>query len=247
MSAGPARVSSWREARIVAIERLTPRVSAFSLQPEGPIPFRPGQHLDVRLTAPDGYQARRSYSIASAPERPEILELAIERLDDGEVSPFFHDVAEVGDAIEIRGPIGGHFIWTVADGGPLLLIGAGSGVAPLMAMVRHRAAAGSDVPAALLLAARTRAGAPYRAELDRLADETGLALTLALSREPEPGPREVGRRVDAGVVAAALGRLPAPPSHVFVCGSNAFVNVATDALAAAGVAASVIRTERYGG
>lgn len=248
MNAAPSRVSAWSEARIVGVERLTPRVSAFTLTPAEPFAFRAGQHVDVRLTAPDGYQARRSYSIASAPETPHQIELAIEKLDDGEVSPFFHEVAEVGDAIEIRGPIGGHFVWSAADGGPLLLIGAGSGVAPLMAMLRHRAASGATIPTALLLAARARAEAPYVNELQKLAEAgDGFALTLALSRETELRAGEFGRRIDADIVAATLARLPAPPAHAFVCGSNAFVNAATEGLAAAGVPAATVRTERYGG
>ena len=119
----------------------------------------------MRLTAPDGYQAERSYSIASAPEQTPAIELAIERLDDGEVSPFFHDVAEVGDAIELRGPIGGHFVWEANDGGPLLLLGGGSGVVPLMSMLRHRAAVGSRVPALLLFSSRTWEDVIFRDEL----------------------------------------------------------------------------------
>jgi ferredoxin-NADP reductase len=118
----------WQEATITAIAADTPRVKSFMLAPSAPFPFRAGQHVDVRLTAPDGYRAERSYSIASAPDNPANIELAIERLDDGEVSPFFHDMAQVGDRIELRGPIGGHFVWEVDDGGPLLLLGGGSGV-----------------------------------------------------------------------------------------------------------------------
>jgi len=133
----------WQEATINAVTPDTPRVKRFLLAPSAPFPFRAGQHVDVRLTAPDGYRAERSYSIASAPEDTARIELAIERLDDGEVSPFFHDVAEIGDAIELRGPIGGHFVWDVNDGGPLLLLGGGSGVVPLMSMLRHRV--GGDV------------------------------------------------------------------------------------------------------
>ncbi len=136
----------WQPAKITAIVSDTPRVKNFFFELSRPFSFRAGQHVDVRLTAPDGYQAERSYSIASAPEAQSSLELAIERLDDGEVSPFFHDVAAVGDDIELRGPIGGHFVWEVADGGPLLLLGGGSGAVPLMAMIRHRASQGSRHP-----------------------------------------------------------------------------------------------------
>ncbi|RUW71226.1 FAD-binding oxidoreductase, partial [Mesorhizobium sp. M1E.F.Ca.ET.063.01.1.1] len=138
MSAEPQPQSPWQTATISRIEKRTPRVTSFWFQPSRPFTHLAGQHVDVRLTAPDGYQARRSYSIASAPEAGAGIELAIERLDDGEVSPFFHDVAAVGDEIELRGPLGGHFIWEASDGGPVLLVGGGSGVVPLMAMVRHR-------------------------------------------------------------------------------------------------------------
>src|SRR5215203_188571 len=127
--------------------------------------FQAGQHLDVRLTAPDGYQVQRSYSVASAPGLDGLYELIVERLEDGEVSPLFHDVAETGDAIEIRGPFGGHFVWGPEDGGPLLLIGGGSGVAPLMSILRHRAAVAGDVVVVLLQAARTWDGVIYREEL----------------------------------------------------------------------------------
>ena len=140
----------WQQAKITAIVPQTPRIKSFYFELARPFAFRAGQHVDVRLTAPDGYQAERSYSIASAPEMQSRLELAIERLDDGEVSPFFHDVAAVGDDIELRGPIGGHFVWEVADGGPLLLLGGGSGVVPLMSMIRHRASQNSRVPTLLL-------------------------------------------------------------------------------------------------
>ena len=156
---------NWQEATIKAIASDTPRVKSFLFAPASPISFRAGQHVDLRLTAPDGYQAERSYSIASAPERTDGIELAIERLDDGEVSPFFHDVAEIGDPIELRGPIGGHFVWSVEDGGPLLLLGGGSGVVPLMSMLRHREARGSNIPALLLFSARTWDDVIFRDEL----------------------------------------------------------------------------------
>ncbi len=245
MSATP---SVWGAATIAEIIPRTARVTSFLLAPETPFAFRAGQHVDVRLTAPDGYQARRSYSIASAPEAPDTIELAIERLENGEVSQFFHEVAAIGDAIELRGPIGGHFVWSVDDGGPLLLIGAGSGAAPLMAMIRHRTARGSLEPTLLILASRTWDDALFRDELIALHDRRdGFELMLTTSRD---GPRrsgDHGRRIDAAMAAEALARLPRPPAHVFVCGSNAFVETATDALIAAGVAASIIRTERYGG
>jgi ferredoxin-NADP reductase len=233
---------------VVAIAALTSRIKSFVLAPPRPFPFRAGQHVDVRLTAPDGYRAVRSYSIASGPEDPGRIELAIEVLEGGEVSPFFHDVVAVGDMIELRGPLGGHFVWTVADGGPLLLVGAGSGVVPLVAMLRHRRVAGAGVPTVLLLSARGWDEVPFRDELlDLHGRGDGFALVLALTREAPRRAGDHGRRVDAAMVAEALALLPAPPRHVFVCGSNPFVNAAADGALAAGVPAPAIRTERYGG
>jgi ferredoxin-NADP reductase len=204
--------------------------------------------VDVRLTAPDGYQAERSYSIASAPEAQSGLELAIERLDDGEVSPFFHDVAVVGDDIELRGPIGGHFVWEVGDGGPILLLGGGSGVVPLMSMIRDRASHDSRVPMLLLFSARTFDDMLFRDELLALdARGAGFELSLALTREPAKRARDYGRRVDTAMVAELLARLPEAPNQVFVCGSNPFVEAAADATIATGISPGLIRTERYGG
>ena len=238
----------WQEATITATHAETPLVKSFMLAPTAPFPFRAGQHVDVRLTAPDGYQAERSYSIASAPDNAAAIELAIERLDDGEVSPYFHDVAEVGDKIELRGPIGGHFVWEVDDGGPLLLLGGGSGVVPLMSMLRHRAARGSRLPALLLFSARSLEGVIFRDELLALdARNDGFQLALALTRESPRRASDFGRRVDAGMVADLVARLPEPPRHVFVCGGNPFVEAASQGALHAGVDRALIRTERYGG
>ncbi len=238
----------WQQATISAIGPLTRRIKSFGFTPSEPFAFRAGQHVDVRLTAPDGDSAERSYSIASAPEAGDGFDLAIERLDDGEVSPFFHDVAAVGDAIELRGPIGGHFVWSVEDGGPILLIGGGSGVVPLMAMLRHRAAQGADIPMSLLYSARTSDEIIYRDELlaaDAKGD--GFALALALTREPSKRSGDYSRRIDAAMLSEFLARLPEFPRRTFVCGSNRFVEAATQAAIAAGLAPGTIRTERYGG
>ena len=238
----------WQEAIITAIEADTPRVKSFILAPSAPFPFRAGQHVDVRLTAPDGYRAERSYSIASAPEDTASIELAVERLDDGEVSPFFHDVAEVGDMIELRGPIGGHFVWEVKDGGPLLLLAGGSGVVPLMSMLRHRSARGSPVPALLLFSSRTFDDVIFRDELLALdGQHDGFQLALALTRSSPRRPQDFGRRVDADMVAELVGRLPEPPRHVFVCGGNPFVEAASQGALLTGVDRTLIRTERFGG
>ncbi|MBZ9676606.1 FAD-binding oxidoreductase [Mesorhizobium sp. ES1-1] len=247
MSDAATARSPWQAASIVRIEKRTPRVTSFFVQPSRPFAYRAGQHVDVRLTAPDGYQARRSYSIASAPDNDGVVELAIEKLDDGEVSPFFHEVAAAGDEIELRGPLGGHFVWPDDDGGPLLLIGGGSGVVPLMSMVRHRAARKSTVPVALVFSARIWDEVIFRDELIALDDRgDGFDLTLTLTREAARRPSDYSRRVDVTMVAQVMARLPGPPSLAFICGSNAFVSAAAQALIDAGVPAGEIRTERYG-
>ncbi len=238
----------WQEAAIERIERQTEGVKSFFLHPRTWRPFRAGQHLDLRLTAPDGYQAQRSYSVASAPELEGLYELVIERLDDGEVSPFLHDVAKVGDAIEIRGPFGGHFAWGREDGGPLLLIGGGSGVAPLLSILRHRTAVGGEVPAILLYAARTWDDVIFREELiARDAAEANLTLLLSLSRDTARRPQDFGRRIDASLLNTTLVTLGAAPRLIFTCGSNAFVEAVTGHLLDLGLNPKTIRTERFGG
>lgn len=238
----------WQNAKVRAILSRTSRITSYLLAPEAPFTFVAGQHVDVRLTAEDGYSAERSYSIASAPEAGPEIELAIERLVDGEVSGYFHEVAAVGDEVELRGPIGGHFVWTVADAGPILLIGGGSGLVPLMSMIRHRAAQASEKGIALVLSAPSWDDVLYRDELLALdAARDGFELVLTLTREPARRPRDYSRRVDAAIVRDALGRLAAAPSGVFVCGSNPFVETAAQAVLELGVPANLVRTERYGG
>ncbi len=237
----------WQSAKVAAIIQLTPRIKSVVLAPAQPFGFTAGQHVDIRLTAADGYQALRSYSIASSPEVTGTIEIAVERLDDGEVSPFLHDVLAVGDEIELRGPLGGHFIWTGADGGPLLLIGGGSGVVPLVSMARYLRDAAISVPTVLLLSARHLAEAAFRDELIALASKMDqFSFFLSLTRETSPQ-ADFGRRIDAPMIAEVLKRLPSLPAHVFICGSNAFVNAASDGALAAGIPAETIRTERYGG
>jgi ferredoxin-NADP reductase len=243
-----ARILRWQQAAITAIVPQTARVNSYVLAPSHPFAFRPGQHVDVRLTAPDGYRAERSYSIASAPETPDRIELAIERLDDGEVSSFFHDVAIVGDDVELRGPIGGHFVWEVGDGGPLLLLGGGSGVVPLMSMIRHRAAQGSTIPVLLFYSVRSWDEIIFRDELIALQERLdGFELVFSLTRERARRERDYERRLDTAILTEVLPRLPQGPRQVFVCGSNAFVSTAADSAIAAGVSTGIIRTERYGG
>lgn len=244
----PRPALDWQTARIAGIESQTARVKSYRIVPSHPFAFRAGQHVDVRLTAPDGYQAERSYSIASAPEAGTPFELVIELLDDGEVSPYFHEVAEAGDEIEIRGPIGGHFVWSSSDGGPLLLVGGGSGVVPLMSMIRHHVARAGAGEVLLLLAARTWGDVIFRRELIELEQaNVGFSVVFALSRDRADRAADYARRVDREMVSELLVRLSDPPKHVFVCGSNPFVEAATQALVGAGVGPGSVRTERYGG
>jgi ferredoxin-NADP reductase len=217
----------------------TPRARSIVLDPPDWHGHLAGQHVDVRLTAEDGYQAQRSYSIASAPE-DEHLVLTVERLDDGEVSPYLVDELRPGDELELRGPIGGYFVWEASTGGPLLLFAGGSGVVPLRAMLRHRAAAGSSVPARLLYSSRSLDEVIYRDELERLVD-----LRLTLTREQPEGWTGFRRRVDAELLAEVAWSPEARPL-VYICGPTAFVEVAASALVALGHEAGRIRTERFG-
>jgi len=238
----------WQSASVVAIEPRTPTVKSFFFRLAYPFSFVPGQHMDVRLSAPDGYEAQRSYSIASAPESTDAIELAIERLQDGEVSPFFFDTVAVGDEIELRGPIGGHFMWSADDGGPLLLVGGGSGVVPLACMLRHRAARASTVPIALVYSARTAADLLFDAELrNESARGDGFHFIPTLTRETSPPAGVRAGRIDASLLGATLALLPAPPKIVFICGANRFVETAADLLLGLGISPPTIRTERYGG
>ena len=238
----------WQQAKIASIYSLTRRIKSFVFAPSEPFAFRAGQHVDVRLTAPDGYQTERSYSIASSPEGGKRFELAIEKLDNGEVSPFFHEVAEVGDEIELRGPIGGHFIWSAEDGGPILLLGGGSGVVPLLSMIRHRTAQRAATPMALIYSARTWDEFIYRDELASMAGaEDGFSLSFSVTREPARRAGDYSRRIDAAMVGELLSRLSEAPRRTYVCGSNRFVEAATQAAIAAGLVTTAIRTERYGG
>jgi len=207
---------------------------------------RPGQHVDVRLTAEDGYQAERSYSIASAPQEVRRLALTVERIEGGEVSPYLVDQLTVGDKLELRGPIGGYFVWEVQMGGPLLLIAGGSGVVPLMAMIRHRAALKSAIPTRLLYSSRSYEELIYRDELARvLEDGTQLQVSYTLTRAQPPGWTGYRRRIDADV----LREVAWPPDEdplVFVCGPTPFVESAAANLVALGYEPERIKTERFG-
>lgn len=238
----------WQNAIITRIEELSPRVKSFFFRLPAPFSFRPGQHVVLRLTAPDGYRAQRSYSIASAPGsgHADELELAIEKLDDGEVSPFMHDATQVGDAIELGGPIGGHFNWVPEDGGPALFIGGGSGVAPFMSMLRHRAASGSRIPAALVFSARLREDLLFFDDLSKLAASgDGFDLSITLTRETETHAFRAGR-IDSALIADVVTAMKMPVRHVLICGSDPFVETASEGTIAAGIDPALIKTERYG-
>lgn len=240
--------ANWQDARIVRIARQTPRVRSFFFQLQKPFTHRPGQHVDVRLTAPDGYQAKRSYSIASAPDGGGLIELAIDRLENGEVSSFFHDVATVGDDVEVRGPLGGHFTWQPKDGGPVLLLAGGSGLVPFMSMVRAWKEESSKVPVALLLAAKRIEEALYLEELRAIANSSpAFTFRTSVTRQASVGAGDYGRRIDAAMVSDMLQPLLSQPRNVFICGSNGFANAATEAAIAAGLDEGTISTERYGG
>jgi len=208
------------------------------------IPHRAGQHVDVRLTAEDGYQAQRSYSIASAPEDAR-LELTVERLDDGEVSPYLAGELREGDELELRGPIGGYFVWEEAFGGPLVLLAGGSGVVPLRAMLRHHQAAGSTVPVSLLYSARTFDDVIYRDELMTLATVDGIEIAFTLTRVQPEGWQGYRRRIDRELLAEIAGPATDAPL-VYVCGPTAFVETAATELVALGHRPERIRTERFG-
>ena len=236
---------TWRLARVVDTTVETPRCTSLTLQVPGWPGHLPGQHVDVRLTAEDGYQAQRSYSIASSPDG-ELVVLTVERIDDGEVSPYLTGELRPGDQLELRGPVGGYFVWEPQRGGPLLLVAGGSGVVPLMAMIRHRAATGSQVPACLLYSCRSPDEAIYRDELDRLAAAgDGLAVTYTFTRAQPPGWTGYRRRIDAGMLAE-VGWPPAQRPLAYVCGPTRLVETAAAALVDLGHEPARVRTERFG-
>jgi ferredoxin-NADP reductase len=234
---------TWQLATVLDLVVENARTKTLALDvPEWP-GHRTGQHVDVRLTAEDGYQAERSYSIASAPSGT-MIELTVECLDDGEVSPYLTDELQPGDKLELRGPIGGYFVWEPAVGGPVLLVGGGSGVVPLMAMIRERAAARSDVDMRLLLSSRTWDDVIYRDELERLAG-AGLTVTHTLTRSRPDGWSGYARRVDAEMLAE-VGPAAGDRPHVYVCGPTPFVEAVATALVGLGHETTRIKTERFG-
>jgi len=242
----PSHPLKWEIATVAAIRDETSGVKSFSLLAPAWQPHRPGQHVDVRLTAPDGYQAQRSYSIASAPAPDGRFDLTVERIADGEVSPYFHDVLVPGDQVEVRGPIGGYFVWEPALGGPLLLIAGGSGVVPVMAILRDRAAADTPPSATLLYSSRTIDHVIYRDELERLAaNDAGLRVLHTLTREQPRSWTGFARRIDRQMLEEALNGI-GPQPLTYICGPTLLVEAAANGLVDLGVDPSRIRTERFG-
>jgi ferredoxin-NADP reductase len=230
---------------VAALVDETPGVRSIELECAGWPGHLPGQHVDVRLTADDGYQAQRSYSIAT-PANGGRLTLTVERIADGEVSPYLADELRVGDQLELRGPIGGYFVWEPALGGPLLLVGGGSGVVPLMAMIRSRAASGAPVPLRLLLSSRSWEEVIYRDELESFAGaDAGIEIFHALTRSHPTGWSGFRRRVDREMLAAVAW----PPEDrplCYVCGPTGLVETAASALVDLGHDPALIKTERFG-
>lgn len=231
----------WRRATVKRVIAETPRAKTILLDvPDWP-GHSAGQYLDVRVADADGYRTERSYSIASAPEDPQ-LALTVERIEGGEVSQYLTEELRVGDEVEVRGPAGDYFSWRIEDGRPLLLIARGSGVVPLMAMLRHRAVRSSAAEACLLLSARSPQDVPYRDELATLEASGGLAVHYAFGRDAASGWAELVRRLGAKRLAAA-GRPPSGRPRVFICGSAPFIGVAVSLLAESGYEPSTIRAQ----
>jgi ferredoxin-NADP reductase len=229
----PRAPGRWQIATVTAVKQETPRVKSFRFSLPMWMPHLPGQHYDVRLTAPDGYQAERSYSIASSPLDKGEIELTIDRLEDGEVSPYFHDVVEVGDQVELRGPFTSYFVWRGES--PLLLVGGGSGVVPLMAILRHRRRAMPEVPVRLVYSVRHADDVIY-------ADELGDDALLTFTRDAPDGWTGHTGRIDAALIEEA----DHGDGTAFVCGSNPFVEAATQLILGAGFDARRVKTERFG-
>jgi ferredoxin-NADP reductase len=241
----------WRVATLRGLKQETRTTRTLLFDVPGWPGHLAGQHVDVRLTADDGYQAQRSYSIASAPGET-LLALTVEEFEDGEVSSYLCSEIREGDAIELRGPIGGYFVWRATDGGPLLLVAGGSGIVPLMAMLRHRATALAGrparqaVPARLLYSSRSFSEVIYRDELDRMsADDDSLRVVHTITRDAPPEWPGHRRRIDRAMLDE-VGWSPSDQPHVFVCGPTPMVEAAATALVASGHAPERIRTERFG-
>ncbi len=237
---------NWQFGEVLATQVETVRTKSITLAVPNWMGHRPGQHVDVRLTAEDRYQAERSYSIASPPEEDQRVTLTVERLDDGEVSPYLTDELRAGDKMELRGPIGGYFVWEALMGGPLLLVAGGSGIVPLMAMIRHRAAVGSTIATRLLYSSRSSEDVIYRDELERLVrNTTMLEVVQTLTRVQPPGWSGYHRRIDTEMLREVAWPLDQRPL-TFICGPTPFVETAAASLVTLGYNPGHIKTERFG-
>jgi ferredoxin-NADP reductase len=232
---------TWQVATVRSVTRETDSVVTIELEPPDWLGHRAGQHLDVRLTADDGYTAERSYSIASAPGEP--VAITVERLEGGEVSPYLSEDLRAGDELELRGPIGGYFVWEPGDGGPLTLLAGGSGVVPLRSILRHRQRSGSDVPARLLYSARTLPDVIYRGELDQGHD--GIQVIYTLTRSQPAGWNGHTGRIDQALLTEAAWAAEANPL-AFICGPTSFVETAAAGLVSLGYPPERVKTERFG-
>jgi ferredoxin-NADP reductase len=240
-----ASMIEWRIGTVTSIRPETENVRSYTLEVPGWPGHRAGQHVDLRLTAEDGYSVERSYSIASAPDGGAV-DITVERIPDGEVSAFLHDTVVVGDRLELRGPIGGYFVWEPITGGPLLLVAGGSGVVPLMAMLRERARSSSPVPARLLSSSRHLEDIIYREELDGLAAAgDGFEVIHTLTRSQPPGWKGYTRRIDDRMLAEVAEPFGVS-ARVYICGPTALVETAANALTRLGWAPDRVRTERFG-
>ncbi len=235
---------TWQVATVDKVTDETPQVRTLTLGVPGWPGHLAGQHLDVRLTAEDGYQAEREYSVASAPGEP--VAITVERLDDGEVSPYLTEELRNGDQIEVRGPVGGYFAWRPEDGGPLLLIAGGSGVVPLRAMLRNRQHAASSVPARLIYSARTQQDIIYAAELMQLQQGDGVDIVVTLTREQPPGWDGRTGRVDADLLRQLAWPARQQPL-AYVCGPTAFAEAVSATLVGLGYPPQRVKIERFGG
>ena len=239
----PGRLT-WQLARVVELAAETARCKSIVLEPPDWTGHRAGQHVDVRLTAPDGYQAQRSYSIASAPEDPHLV-LTVEEIDDGEVSPYLTEELRPGDELELRGPIGGYFVWDSDQPGPLQLFGGGSGIVPLRAMLRHRAASGSTTPTRLLYSVRSLEDVIYREELLNASVQPGLDVQVALTRSwPEEWTGHRGRIDEALLDAQAWPATEQP--WIYICGPTGFVEAISQRMVDRRHPSDHIKTERFG-
>ena len=239
---------AWQLATVKSIKQETPHVKTFTLSLPDWTPHLAGQHYDLRLTAEGGYQAERSYSIASPPEQAGEIELTVEVIADGEVSGYLNEGVAVGDPLEVRGPIGGYFVWRgAADTPPLLLVSGGSGVVPLMAMLRHRQRIGTRTPAVLLFSVRTPEEVIYQAELEALANtDSSFTLLLDYTRQAPPGWAGYQRRIDATMLAEVVARFGEAKPQAFVCGPTGLVEAVANGLQEVGLPAELILTERFG-